>query len=132
MLRRLLIPLVGSWLLALGAERAAAQEFHQNVPHWCQDFWMLTRAEILDCLVRDYAAADAELNETYQRVMASLPADRRERLRQEQRAWLVRYDSVLTAYYSHPWANHSRVKVLPSQIRAVRDRTAYLRRLERG
>jgi uncharacterized protein YecT (DUF1311 family) len=108
-----------------------AQEFHEDLKHWCQDFWMLPRAEILDCLVRDYAAADAELNRTYQQVMSSLPDHRREPLRTDQRAWLARYDATLTAYYSRPWANHSRVKVLPSQIRAVRDRTAYLRGLLR-
>lgn len=108
-----------------------AQEFHEDVKHWCQDFWMLSRAEILDCLMRDFAAADAELNRTYQSVMSSLPDDRREPLRAEQRAWLARYDATLTAYYSRPWANHSRVKVLPSQIRAVRDRTTYLRGLLR-
>jgi hypothetical protein len=50
------------------------------------------------------------------------------RLRESQRAWLRRYDAVLTSYYSRPWANHSLVKVVPSQIRAVRDRTAWVRR----
>lgn len=113
---------------ALVPARGAAQEFHENLSHPCQDFWMVPRAEILECLRADYAAADAELNRVYQEVMASLPADRRQALRESQRAWLRRYDAVLTSYYSRPWSNHSIVKVLPSQIRAVRDRTAYLRR----
>src|SRR5215213_323592 len=39
---------------------AAAQEFHEDLAHPCQDFWMVTRAEILECLRADYAAADAE------------------------------------------------------------------------
>lgn len=109
-----------------------AQEFRENLRHECQDYWMLTRKEILDCLVRDYQAADAELNRVYRETMASLDADARRTLLAEQRAWLLRYDQVLTSYYSRPWANHSRVKVLPSQIRAVRDRTAYLRRYRDG
>lgn len=125
------IPLLALSLLGMPVRGLHAQEFHEDVKHWCQDFWMLPRAEILDCLMRDYAAADAELNRTYQQVMSSLPDARREPLRAEQRAWLARYDATLTAYYSRPWANHSRVKVLPSQIRAVRDRTAYLRGLLR-
>jgi uncharacterized protein YecT (DUF1311 family) len=108
---------------------AAAQEFRENLAHPCQDFWMLTRREILECLMGDYREADAELNRVYREAMAGLPADRRRALLAEQRAWLRRYDAVLTSYYSRPWANHSRVKVLPSQIRAVRDRTAYLRRV---
>lgn len=112
-------------LLASGAE---AQEFRENVAHPCQDFWMLTRTEVVDCLRRDYAAADAELNRVYAAKMASLSAARRNALRQDQRAWLVRYDRVLTAYYSRPWANHSIAKVLPSQILAVRQRTEYVRR----
>ena len=106
--------------------RAFAQEIQENVQHWCQDYWMLTRQEILDCLQRDYASADAELNRVYQERMAALTAAERTKLRTSQRAWLQRYDSVLTSYYSKPWANHSRVKVLPSQIKAVRDRTDYL------
>jgi len=114
--------------LALPA-RATTQEFHEDVEHWCQDYWMLTRNEILACLHRDYAAADAELNRVYREKMRSLDASARRRLLESQRAWLRRYDAVLTSYYSRPWANHSKVKVLPSQIRAVRDRTAYLRRV---
>ena len=126
------------WLLGVGLlacacvlpARGAAQEFHEDVAHPCQDFWMLTRAEILACLRADYAEADAELNRVYREKMAALPPERREALRESQRAWLRRYDAVLTSYYSRPWSNHSIVKVLPSQIRAVRDRTAYLRALD--
>jgi uncharacterized protein YecT (DUF1311 family) len=115
--------------LLLGAPHPArAQEFHENVRHPCQDFAFLTRREIYDCLQRDYAAADAELNRAYQRKMGELEGDGRNRLLQSQRAWLERYDRVLTSYYSRGWANHSMVKVLPSQIRAVRDRTAWVRR----
>lgn len=107
---------------------ARAQEFHENVRHPCQDFWFLTRPEIYACLQRDYAAADAELNVVYQRKMATLSGGGRARLLESQRAWLRRYDAVLTSYYSRPWANHSLVKVIPSQIRAVRDRTEWVRR----
>lgn len=114
-------------LLALPSV-ARAQEFHENVRHPCQDFAFLTRREIYDCLQRDYAAADAELNQAYRRKMGELDGESRNRLLQSQRAWLVRYDRVLTSYYSRDWAKHSMVKVLPSQIRAVRDRTAWVRR----
>lgn len=118
---------VAAALLA-AAPAASAQEFHENVRHPCQDFWMVPRAEILACLRADYAAADAELNRVYQQKLDALDERGREALRESQRAWLARYDSVLTSYYSRPWSNHSVVKVLPSQIRAVRDRTAFLRR----
>ena len=124
--RRTGCAVVLAMLLAGGAQ---AQEFRENVPHPCQDFWMLTRTEVVDCLRRDYAVADAELNRVYAATMAGLSAERRNALREDQRAWLVRYDRVLTAYYSRPWANHSIAKVLPSQILAVRQRTAYLRRI---
>lgn len=115
-------------MLGFASRPAAAQEFHENVRHACQDWSFLTRAEIYACLQRDYAAADAELNRAYQAKMQSLDADGRHRLLESQRAWLRRYDQVLTAYYSRPWAAHSMVKVIPSQIRAVRDRTAWVRR----
>ena len=119
---------VAGLALALLPRAAGAQEFHEDVRHPCQDFWFLTRPEIYRCLQRDYAEADAELNRVYQQKMADLPEDARQRLLESQRAWLRRYDAVLTSYYSRPWANHSIVKVLPSQIRAVRDRTAWIRR----
>ena len=112
----------------LAAPRAQAQEFHENLEHPCQDFWMLSRQEIRACLDQDYREADAELNRVYRETMASLNPEQRNTLRESQRAWLRRYDSVLTSYYSRPWSGRSIVKVLPSQIRAVRDRTEYLRR----
>jgi uncharacterized protein YecT (DUF1311 family) len=115
-------------LLITGPQAALAQEFHENVRHPCQDFAFLARREIYDCLRRDYAAADAELNQVYRRKMQELDGNGRERLLRSQRAWLGRYDRVLTSYYSRPWSNHSMVKVIPSQIRAVRDRTARVRR----
>lgn len=105
-----------------------AQEFHENVPHPCQDYWMMRRAEILECLRSDLARADAELNRTYRARMAALAPARRTALREAQRAWLRRYDATLTAYYSRPWANHSLIRVLPSQILALRDRAAWIRR----
>jgi uncharacterized protein YecT (DUF1311 family) len=121
-----LVPAAALLLALPGVARA--QEFHENVRHPCQDFAFLTRREIYDCLQRDYAAADAELNQAYRRKMEALGGGARDRLLQSQRAWLVRYDRVLTSYYSRDWAKHSIVKVLPSQIRAVRDRTAWVRR----
>ena len=119
-------------LLAGIAAPARAQEFRPNLAHWCQDPWMLTPEGMVECLEADLRRADAELNQVYREVMASFTAARRERLRTSQRAWLVRYDSVLTSYYSEPWAGHRRSKVLPSQIRAIRDRTAILRRTGGG
>jgi uncharacterized protein YecT (DUF1311 family) len=130
MLVRVPLLLVGMMACApLFPARGASQEFHEDLEHPCQDFWMMQRAEILECLRADYARADAELNRVYQQTMAALSPDRQRELRESQRAWLRRYDAVLTSYYSRLWSNHSIVKVLPSQIRAVRDRTAYLRRL---
>ena len=122
--------MLGLVLLAVLGRPAAGrtQEFHEAVAHPCQDYWMLRRAEILECLLADLARADAELNGAYRERMAALPPARRTALRAAQRAWLRRYDATLTAYYSRPWANHSRVRVLPSQIRALRDRTAWIRR----
>jgi uncharacterized protein YecT (DUF1311 family) len=127
---RVLLPLAG--LMACAAllpARGGAQEFHEDLAHPCQDFWMMPRAEILECLRADYAEADAELNRVYRETMAAVSPGEQAELRESQRAWLRRYDAVLTSYYSRPWSNHSIVKVLPSQIRAVRDRTAYLRGL---
>ena len=123
----LCLAVLAAALLSALPGAARAQEFHENVRHPCQDFAFLTRREIHDCLQRDLAAADAELNREYQRKMREVDGEARDRLLQSQRAWLERYDRVLTSYYSRGWANHSMVKVLPSQIRAVRDRTAWVR-----
>jgi len=112
---------------AFAARPAHAQEFHEHVAHPCQDFWFLSRPEIYACLQRDLAAADAELNRVYRGRMDELPPEGRARLQESQRAWLRRYDAVLTGYYARPWAGHSMVMVLPSQIRALRDRTAVVR-----
>lgn len=118
-------------VLGLAAAPATAQEpeFHPNLRHWCQDPWMLSTGSIRECLDADYRRADAELNRVYQEKMASLNPRQREALRDSQRAWLRRYDATLTSYYSTEWGNHSVIRVLPSQIRAVRDRTEWLRRV---
>lgn len=108
---------------------AGAPGFRENLSHACQS--LASSTEAVACLNRDMAAADAALNQAYRDVMARLDPAEREALRQNQRAWLGRYDAVITSYYSTPWGQHSRVKVLPSQIRALRDRTAYLRRYDR-
>ena len=48
--------------------------------------------EMNACAVRDYEAADADLNARYKRVIAALPATKREQLRRDQRAWLKKRD----------------------------------------
>lgn len=121
--------LAGALVLASAARARPlrAQEFREHLFHPCQDFQLLTRAEIYACLQRDMAAADSELNLAYKQRMDVLPAEARQRLLDSQRAWLLRYDAVLTSYYSRPWAGHSLVMVIPSQIRALRDRTVVVR-----
>jgi len=113
--------------LAMSPRPAHGQEFREHVSHPCQDFGFSTRPEIYACLQRDLAAADAELNRAYRERMAALSPEGRQRLLDSQRAWLQRYDAVLTRYYSREWAAHSMVMVLPSQILALRTRTAVVR-----
>ena len=48
--------------------------------------------ELNACAVRDYRAADAQLNIRYAAVMQSLSIERRVALRAEQREWLKRRD----------------------------------------
>lgn len=109
---------------------AGAPGFYENLTHPCQS--LASSTDAVACLNRDMAAADAALNQAYRAVMARLDPAEREALRQNQRAWLRKYDAVITSYYSTSWGKHSRVEVLPSQIRALRDRTAYLRRYAAG
>jgi uncharacterized protein YecT (DUF1311 family) len=49
--------------------------------------------EMNACSVRDYKAADTELNAKYKAVLAGLPPPKQLQLRKEQRAWLRRRDS---------------------------------------
>ena len=42
----------------------------------------------LDCLDANYAILDKELNQTYKKLMSSLPEDQKKSLRDEQRKWL--------------------------------------------
>jgi uncharacterized protein YecT (DUF1311 family) len=108
-------------------EPSSGPEFRENLSHPCQS--LADAGAALACLNRDLDSADRELNGAYRDAMARLDPARRQALLDSQRAWLARYDAVITSYYSRPWAGHSRIRVLPSQIQALRDRTAYLRRL---
>lgn len=105
-------------------------EFRENLSHPCQS--RSDAGDAVTCLNRDLAAADAELNAAYRQALSALGTEARTALVLNQRAWLRRYDAVITSYYSTSWGQHSRVRVLPSQIQALRDRTAYLRRIAAG
>jgi uncharacterized protein YecT (DUF1311 family) len=45
------------------------------------------------CAFNDYKSADEKLNAAYKETIAALPAEKRDRLRKEQRAWLKRHDA---------------------------------------
>ena len=47
-----------------------------------------TQAEINAKARKDFSKADIDLNETYQQVLAKLPPNEKQKLREEQRAWL--------------------------------------------
>ena len=49
------------------------------------------------CADRDFQAADRNLNSTYKSVMARLDVPGRERLRAEERGWIVRRDKECNA-----------------------------------
>lgn len=53
----------------------------------CED--ATTSAAMRACVNQRYQAADAKLNDIYQRLAAQLPEERRERLRAAQRAWIA-------------------------------------------
>ena len=50
------------------------------------------------CQMKVLVQADAELNTTYQQLLARLPTSARQVLRQTQRAWMVRRDRECVAY----------------------------------
>ncbi|MBD2101260.1 lysozyme inhibitor LprI family protein [Leptolyngbya sp. FACHB-261] len=55
--------------------------------------------EMRTCTSQEYQAADRNLNQVYQRLMASLPASRRQKLTVAQRAW-VQYRDATCAFSS--------------------------------
>lgn len=55
----------------------------------CQGLDLAVTADQLECLGRNFKAADADLNDAYKRVMDGFPEDRKTALRTEQRAWLA-------------------------------------------
>ena len=65
----------GSSLIAIGAEDPACEEAE-------------TTAAMLDCANRLYSNADEELNLVYKQLMSQLAAERREPLRDAQKAWI--------------------------------------------
>ena len=70
-----------SFALSVGAEDNGYQCKYDGI-----------QQEMNACAVRDYKKAEAVLNETYKKRMATLSATDQQRLRQEQRAWLSKRD----------------------------------------
>ena len=52
-----------------------------------------TQAELNDCAGREYKKADAELNQTYQKLVALLEADDKAQLRDVENAWIKYRDA---------------------------------------
>lgn len=53
-----------------------------------------SQQEMNACAIQDYKVADTRLNRRYQETMKVLTAERREALRDQQRAWLRQRDPV--------------------------------------
>jgi len=66
-------------------------------------------AEIVQCLATQTAIWDRRLNLTYQKLMSSLPARRRERLRNAQRLW-VQFRDANCAYFASGEGSIARVE----------------------
>jgi uncharacterized protein YecT (DUF1311 family) len=71
-------------------------ELYSHTYHKCMaagDARIGVTVAMLDCLGAEHDIQDARLNQTYKRLMARLDQEARDKLRQEQRAWLKRRDS---------------------------------------
>jgi uncharacterized protein YecT (DUF1311 family) len=78
---------LGDWLLLQCA--ALLISFLIFVPH----FHAQTQATMNAQARSDFVQADTELNKTYQSVLAKLPAAEKQKLKQEQRAWVASRDA---------------------------------------
>lgn len=86
------------------------------------------KSQMLDCATREMDRADAALNARYRTVMAQLPADRRERLRMDERRWIKqrRAKCLAAQHNAIPSPEINRMLCL---VHETDQRTAYLDRL---
>lgn len=100
---------------------------HMNEPHpACQNVG--PNVAMTACFDEQYKRADAELNETYRRIMMTLGDEDRASLRAAQRAWIVYRDNACAAeaapYQGGSAMGTVRVACLEA---ATRERTKFLR-----
>lgn len=64
-----------------------------------------SQREMNACAIRDYKAADRELNRTYRSTLARLPKAKRQPLVVEQRRWVKRRDTLCASRKNAPGTN---------------------------
>jgi len=84
-----IVPVVLCIFLLLSASFAKTQKERQIQP--CENRG--SQAEASDCAYREYKAADAELNQIYGRLAATLDAEDKAQLKESELAWIKFRDS---------------------------------------
>lgn len=125
--RKRAMPTVVLALLIAGFAEIPASAQHMNAPDGpCQDAGSTT--DTSDCLSEAHRRADAELNETYRRIMAVLGVTEKASLRAAQLAWIDYREKACDAeaelYRGRSGAGPARLACLEAATRA---RTRFLK-----
>lgn len=111
--------------LCLAAGGAAAAEAPSYVE--CQHAAGGITVRLRDCNVAELTRLDAILNQTYQSVLAALPATRQERLRTAERSWLAYADAECVFQTSaEAGASDAPLVAESCRISLITERTAQL------
>ncbi len=86
--------LPASVALAAGVAAMAAPAAAQDHGWDCKDYASLPQQGINACLADDWCAADARLNDVYQRLMRNVGPSEANTLRAAQRAWITFRDAA--------------------------------------
>ncbi|WP_434630987.1 lysozyme inhibitor LprI family protein [Chromobacterium sp. CV08] len=87
---------------------------------------------MLDCIAAEHARQDKQLNDTYRKLMATLPAKRQQRLQTAQRLWLKYRAANCNAYVDPDGGTAESLVAADCELASTSARAAELARLQPG
>ncbi|MCD4502342.1 lysozyme inhibitor LprI family protein [Chromobacterium vaccinii] len=117
-------------LLSLRAFACAEEAMYSHHYDQCMDQAGGVTAGMLDCLSAEHARQDKQLNDTYRKLMAALPAKRQQRLQVAQRLWLKYRAANCNAYVDPDGGTAESLVAADCELASTAARAAELTKLQ--
>ncbi|AXE30187.1 hypothetical protein DK842_09880 [Chromobacterium phragmitis] len=117
-------------LLSIRAFACAEETMYSHHYDQCMDQTGGVTVGMLDCIAAEHARQDKQLNDNYRKLMAALPAKRRQRLQTAQRLWLKYRAANCSAYVDPDGGTAESLVAADCELASTAARAAELAKLQ--